>query len=102
MKLKLKLGRWQLILLVAVVVVVAALLVHRSKSSGSSGAGTLDSHAGQACTDFSHGYAKARSKSARLSLADKVTASSSKSGPVKAHQRAVLSRMSSTSICSAG
>ena len=79
MKFKLKLGRWQLILLVAVVVVVAALLVHRSKSSGPSGPGKLDSHATQACTDFSHGYGKAKSKSARLSLSDKVTASSSKS-----------------------
>jgi hypothetical protein len=78
-KFKLKLGRWQLILLIAVVVVVAALLVHRSKSSGPSGAGTMDSHATQACGDFSDGYPKARSKSARLSLADKVTASSAKS-----------------------
>jgi hypothetical protein len=74
-----KLGRWQLILLIAVVVVVAALLVHRSKSSGSSGPGTMDSAATQACTDFAHGYGKARTKSARLSLADKVTASSAKS-----------------------
>jgi hypothetical protein len=78
-KFKLKLGRWQLILLIAVVVVVAALLVHRSSSAGQAGPGTMDSHASQACTDFSHGYAKAKSKSARLSLADKVTASSSKS-----------------------
>jgi hypothetical protein len=65
--------------LVAVVVVVAAVLVHRSKSSGSSGPGTMDSHASQACTDFSKGYAKAKSKAARLSLADKVTNSSAKS-----------------------
>jgi hypothetical protein len=78
-KLKLKLGRWQLILVIAVVVVVAALLVHRSKSSGPSGAGELDSHAAQACGDFSDGYPKARTKSARLSLADKVTSSSAKS-----------------------
>lgn len=74
-----KLGRWQLILLVAVVVVVAALVVHRSRSSTPSGPGTMDSHATQACTDFAHGYAKARSKSSRLSLADKVTASSARS-----------------------
>lgn len=79
MKLKLKLGRWQLILLIAVVVVVAALLVNRSKSSGPSGPGTMDSPATRACRDFAHGYGKAGTKSARLSLADKVTASSAKS-----------------------
>jgi hypothetical protein len=78
-KFKLKLGRWQLILLIAVVVVVAALLVHRSKSSAPSGAGPMDSHASQACADFSGGRAKAKTKSARLALADKVTASSAKS-----------------------
>jgi hypothetical protein len=78
-KFKLKLGRWQLVLLIAVVVVVAALLVHRSRSSAPSGPGTMDSHADQACTDFNDGYARARSKSARLSLADKVTSSSAKS-----------------------
>jgi len=74
-----KLGRWQLILLVAVVVVVAALLVHRSKSSAPSGPGAMDSHATRACSDFAHGYSTAKSKAARLSLADKVTASSAKS-----------------------
>ncbi|MEV6844885.1 hypothetical protein [Actinoplanes sp. NPDC051411] len=79
MKFKLKLGRWQLILLIAVVAVVAALLVHRSKSSGTSGPGTMDSHAAQACGDFSDGYPKAKTKSSRLSLADKVTASSARS-----------------------
>lgn len=79
MKFKLKLGRWQLILLVAAVVAVAALLVHRSKSSTVSGPGPMDSHASQACGDFSRGYPRARTKSARLSLADKVTASSAKS-----------------------
>jgi len=75
----LKLGRWQLIVLIAVVVVVVALLVHRSKPSGPSGPGALDSHATQACTDFAHGYSQAKTKAARLSLADKVTASSAKS-----------------------
>jgi hypothetical protein len=74
-----KLGRWQLILLVVVVVVVAALLVHRSRSTAPSGPGRMDAHATRACRDFAHGYAQAKTKSARLSLADKVTASSSKS-----------------------
>jgi hypothetical protein len=78
-KFKLKLGRWQLILLIAAVVAVAALLVHRSRSSAPAGPGTMDSHASQACTDFAHGYSKATTKPARLSLADKVTASSAKS-----------------------
>jgi hypothetical protein len=78
-KFKLKFGRLQWILVIAVVVVVAALLVHRSKSSGPSGPGMMDSHASQACGDFSDGYPKAKTKSARLSLADKVTGSSSKS-----------------------
>jgi hypothetical protein len=78
-KFKLKLGRWQVILVIAVVVVVAALLVHRSKSSAPASPGTMDSHAAQACGDFSDGNAKAKTKSARLALADKVTASSAKS-----------------------
>jgi hypothetical protein len=88
-KFKLKLGRWQLILLVAAVVVVAALLVHRSKTSGASGPGTMDSHASQACSDFSDGYPAARTKAARLSLADKVTASSAKSDNRTIRERAM-------------
>jgi hypothetical protein len=78
-KFKLKLGRWQLILAIAVVVVIVALLVHRSKSSEPSGPGTMDAHATQACGDFSGGFTKAKSKSARLALADRVTASATKS-----------------------
>jgi hypothetical protein len=78
-KFKLKLGRWQLILLIVVVVAVAALLVRRSSSSGDSGPGTMDSHATQACSDFAHGYGAAKSKASRLSLADKVTGSATKS-----------------------
>jgi hypothetical protein len=78
-KFKLKLGRWQLVLLIVVVVAVAALLVRRSSAPGDSGPGTMDAHASQACTDFTHGYAAAKSKAARLSLADKVTGSATKS-----------------------
>ncbi|MBM2622648.1 hypothetical protein JIG36_44820 [Actinoplanes sp. LDG1-06] len=79
MKLKFKLGRPQIIALVVAGLVVVALLVSRGRDAGDEGPGTLDNAAVQACDDFAAGQGSARSNSARLSLADKVTASAAKS-----------------------
>jgi hypothetical protein len=75
---KLKLGRVQLIILVVVVVAVVAVLFNRSHGAGGSGGG-MDSDATRACSDFNSGYPKAKDKTARLALADKVTRSSAQS-----------------------
>ena len=74
--------------MVAVVAVaVLALMVSRGRG-GDSGPEAIDAHARQACADFAAGYPKARSKTARLALADKVTANSSKSENDEIRKRA--------------
>src|SRR4051812_49380522 len=51
--------------------------------------GTLDAAAGQACSDFAAGYPDARTRADRLALADRVTASSGKSGVKPISRRAI-------------
>jgi hypothetical protein len=84
---KLKLGKKQIAILVVVGLAVLALLV--SRSGGDEQAGTLDNAAAQACDDFAAGAAGARSDSARLTLADKVTASAAKSDNDAVRSRAL-------------
>lgn len=82
MKLKLKWGKKQIAALVIAVLVVFALLVNRAGDDGSApeqSAGPLDNDAVVACDDFAAGSAQARSETTRLALADKVTASATKS-----------------------
>ena len=87
---KLKLGKKQIAILVVVGLAVLALLVSRSGGSGADEqAGTLDNAAAQACDDFAAGAAGARSDSARLTLADKVTASAAKSDNDAVRSRAL-------------
>jgi hypothetical protein len=76
-KLKVKLGRRQIIPLVVIVVALGALLVSRSHQDPQPGG--LDGAANRACSDFAAGYPRARTKVARLSLADKVMTSSNRS-----------------------
>lgn len=75
---KLKLSKRQITAVAVAGVAVLALLVSRGRG-GDSGPQAVDAPAHQACADFAAGYPKAKSKTARLSLADKVTANSSKS-----------------------
>ncbi|GAB2603339.1 hypothetical protein Aab01nite_48510 [Paractinoplanes abujensis] len=79
MKLKFKLGRPQIIALVIAGLAVVALLASRGGDGGNEGPGRLDNAAVRACDDFAAGQSAARSNSARLSLADKVTASAAES-----------------------
>jgi hypothetical protein len=58
---------------------VVALLASRGGDAGDGGPGTLDNSAVRACDDFAAGQASARSNSARLALADRVTASAAES-----------------------
>lgn len=76
-KLKLKPSRKLLTVVVIVGLVLVALLVARSGRRNP--AAGLDAPAERACSDFAAGYPHAKSKSARLALADKVTRSSSQS-----------------------
>jgi hypothetical protein len=79
-KLKLKLSRRQLIALgVAVLVVVALLFSRANGDDAGQGPDPLDTAASQACSDFDAGYADARTKTARLALADKVMQSTGES-----------------------
>lgn len=74
---KLKLSKRQII--VAAVAVVAVFAVMAGRGNDDDQPEGIDAPARQACTDFAAGYPKATSKTARLSLADEVTANSSKS-----------------------
>jgi hypothetical protein len=76
---KLKLGKRQITVVVVAGIVLLALLVSRGRSGDGGGAEGIDAPARQACADFAGGYGKATSKTSRLTLADKVTANSSKS-----------------------
>jgi hypothetical protein len=69
---KLKLNRRQLVIgAVILLVVVAALFASRANKADTT-AGVLDDPASRACSDFAAGYPDARTKTARLKLADKV------------------------------
>jgi hypothetical protein len=84
-----KLGRPQIIALVIAGLVVFALIAGRGADSGDAGPGVLDNAAVRACDDFAAGQASARSNSARLSLADKVTTSAVKSDNDPVRNRAM-------------
>ncbi|GAA2574298.1 hypothetical protein GCM10010435_57070 [Winogradskya consettensis] len=69
---KLKLNRRQIIIGAAVLVVLAfALFAGRAGKTDPQG-GVLDDPARTACTNFADGYPDAKTKTARLALADKV------------------------------
>ncbi len=89
MKLKFKLGKVQIAALVIAGLVILALLLSRSGNGGSSGDNTLDNAAVKACDDFAAGSAAARSQTARLGLADKVTASATRSDNDAVRDRAM-------------
>jgi len=73
MKVKLDKQTW----IIAGVVLLALLIAwSATRSSEPQGPGRLDDAAARACSDFADGYDRARSKTARLALADKVSQSS--------------------------
>jgi hypothetical protein len=78
-KLKLKMSRKRWAAVGIVVLALIGVLVARHGRDDSSGAGRMDTPAAQACTDFAGGYPHAKTKAARLALADKVTHYSSQS-----------------------
>jgi hypothetical protein len=85
-KLKLKLNKQQL-----AVAAVAALAVFAMTSTGPAAGeqqGTFDDAANRACTDFAAGYPQAGTETARLALADRVTASSAGSSHQPIAERA--------------
>ena len=74
MKVKLDKRTW-----IIVGVIVVALLIAWSATRSRTGAqepGRLDEAAARACSDFADGYERARTKTARLALADRVSQSS--------------------------
>lgn len=75
---KFKLNKRSLVIAVVAVLALWALLA--SRSGDDQQAAPLDSAADRACTDFAAGYPRARTEAARLTLADKVAASSAKTG----------------------
>jgi len=77
-KLNLKLNKRQLIIAALAALAVFGLMSNRSTPGAQPG--TLDDAANRACSDFAHGYPGARTGTARLALADRVTASSARSG----------------------
>jgi len=73
-------------IIAVVVVIVLALCVANSRKKDQHPG--LDASGRQACDDFAAGYPKASTKPERLSLADKVTASSGKTDNKEIQQRA--------------
>lgn len=72
---KLSLNKRQVLIAgVVIAVVLVGLAVGRS-ARDEPGGGVLDAPATQACTDFADGYPEARTATARLALADKVSKS---------------------------
>lgn len=86
MKLKVKLGRRQVVLLVAAVLVIGALLAGRAADEPP--ATGLDDAADRACSDFAAGNPRARTRAARLALADRVAPSARRTGNTTIEQRA--------------
>jgi hypothetical protein len=78
-KFKLKMTRQRWVVVVVAALLIVGVLVARHNGPSAGRPGRMDTAAAQACTDFANGYPHARSKAARLALADKVTQSSSKS-----------------------
>jgi hypothetical protein len=78
-KLKLKLNKRYLVIAVVAVLALWAVLVGRG-GDGDVQAAPLDAAADRACSDFAAGYPRARTEAGRLSLADKVAASSARTG----------------------
>ncbi|NMO53465.1 hypothetical protein HH310_20040 [Actinoplanes sp. TBRC 11911] len=87
MKLNLKLSKRPMMIAAVAVLAMGAVMVSRSSHDDS--AGSLDDAANRACSDFAAGYPQARTKTARLALADRVTASSGRTGNRQISQRAV-------------
>jgi len=79
-------SRRLLTIIVVVVLIILALCVARSR--GKDAPTGLDAAGKQACDDFAAGYPKASTKPDRLALADKVTASSGKTGNKEIQERA--------------
>ncbi|MGA5299802.1 hypothetical protein ACPCHT_07730 [Nucisporomicrobium flavum] len=73
---KVKLSKQTLIIIGVVCVALLIAWSATRSSTSAQGPGQLDDPAAQACTDYADGYAQARSKTARLALADKVSQSS--------------------------
>ena len=73
-------------IIVVVVLIILALCVARSR--GKDAPTGLDAAGKQACDDFAAGYPKASTKPERLTLADKVTKSSGKTGNKEIQERA--------------
>jgi hypothetical protein len=76
-KLNLKLNKRQVIIAAVAALAVFGLMTDRSAPAAEPG--TLDAAAGQACTEFADGYPQAQTETARLALADRVTASAARS-----------------------
>ncbi|MBU2669262.1 hypothetical protein KOI35_37700 [Actinoplanes bogorensis] len=77
---KFKLGKVQIAALVVAALVIFVLIGRGGGSTGGdTGPGDLDNGAVRACDTFAGGQASARSNSARLALADKVTTLAAKS-----------------------
>jgi hypothetical protein len=86
MAVKFKLDKRTLVISLVVVLGLFALTVGRA--SDGDAPGTLDAAADQACTEFARCYPQARSSTARLALADQVTASSQESDNRAIRERA--------------
>lgn len=87
-KLKLKLSKRQMMIPLIAALAIAGLMMSRGASQDTS-PGSLDDAANRACSDFAAGYPQARNKTARLALADRVTASSGRTDNRQISQRAV-------------
>ncbi|GAA0454139.1 hypothetical protein Ade02nite_02510 [Paractinoplanes deccanensis] len=79
MALKVKVNKRAITVLAIAGLVIIALVVSRG-GDGGDGPGTMDAAATQGCDDFNAGYPKAGSESSRLALADRVSASTMKTG----------------------
>jgi hypothetical protein len=88
MAVKFKLDKRTLVISLVVVLGLFALTVGRASDGDTPAAGTLDAAGDQACTEFARGYPQARSSTARLALADQVTASSQESDNRAIRERA--------------
>jgi hypothetical protein len=69
-------SRAQWLLIAAVAVAVVLVLGHRRSADPAPDAGKLDDPAKRTCSDFAKNYPGAKTKPARLSLADRTLASS--------------------------
>ena len=90
MAVKFKLDKRSLVIGLVVVLGLFALTIGRASDGDTPETGTLDAAADQACTEFARGYPRARSSTARLALADQVTASSQKSDNRAIRERAAV------------